>query len=62
MFERLSRLTPFSHAVGLLFPRYFGATVGSSLASVLVLAMMAGAMVALTALVYRGRIQREESA
>jgi hypothetical protein len=59
-YERISRLTPFTHAVELLFPRYFGATVGSPGVSALVLALMAGGMVALTALVYRWRILRQE--
>lgn len=59
-YERISRLTPFTHAVELLFPRYFGATVGSPRVSALVLVLMAGGMVALTALVYRWRILRQE--
>ncbi len=59
-YERISRLTPFTHAVELLFPRYFGATVGSPGVSALVLALMAGGMVVLTALVYRWRILRQE--
>jgi hypothetical protein len=59
-YERISRLTPFTHAVELLFPRYYGAPVGSPGASALVLVFMAGGMVALTALVYRWRILRQE--
>jgi hypothetical protein len=59
-YERISRLTPFTHAVELLFPRYFGATVGSPGVSALVLALMAGGMVALTAVVYRWRIVTQE--
>jgi len=59
-YEWISRLTPFTHAVELLFPRYFGATVGPPGASALVLVFMAGGMVALTALVYRWRILRQE--
>ncbi len=59
-YERISRLTPFTHAVELLFPRYYGATVGSPGVSALVLALLAGGMVALTALVYRWRILRWE--
>ncbi len=55
-YERISRLTPFTHAVELLFPRYYGATVGAPGVSALVLASMAGGAVALTALVYRWRI------
>jgi hypothetical protein len=55
-YERISHLTPFTHAVELLFPRYFGATVGSPGVSALVLVLMAGGMVTLTAVVYRWRI------
>jgi hypothetical protein len=59
-YEMISRLTPFTHAVELLFPRYFGATVGSPGVSALVLALMAGGMVALTVLLYRWRILTQE--
>jgi len=59
-YEWISRLTPFTHAVELLFPRYFGATLGSPGASALVLVLMAGGMMALTAWVYRRRILRQE--
>jgi hypothetical protein len=59
-YERISRLTPFTHAVELLFPRYFGAAVGSPGVSALVLVLMAGGMVALTTLVYRWRIRSQE--
>jgi hypothetical protein len=59
-YERISRLTPFTHAVELLFPRYYGATVGAPRVSAWVLVFMAGGMVALTALVYRWRILGQE--
>ncbi len=59
-YEQVSRLTPFTHAVELLFPRYFGATVGSPGVSALVLLLMAGGMVVLTLLVYRWRILTQE--
>jgi ABC-type multidrug transport system permease subunit len=59
-YERISRLTPFTHAVELLFPRYYGTPVGAPGVSALVLALMAGGMVALTAMVYRWRILRQE--
>ena len=59
-YERISRLAPFTHAVELLFPCYYGATVGSPGVSALVLMFMAGGMVVLTALVYRWRILRQE--
>ena len=58
-YARISRLTPFTHAVELLFPRYYGTAVGSPGASALVLALMAGGMVALTALAYRRQILRQ---
>jgi len=56
-YERISRLTPFTHAVELLFPRYYGATVGEPVISALALALMAGGMTALAALAYRWRIR-----
>ncbi|MGD8399152.1 MAG: ABC transporter permease [Anaerolineae bacterium] len=58
-YERLSRLTPFTHAVELLFPRYYGASVGDPAVSVLFLAAAAVGMVVLTAAVYRRRIVRQ---
>jgi len=66
-FERVSRLTPFAHAIELLFPRYFGdrssasaVTIGSPVISALVLLLMAAGMVALTAMVYQRRVRRQE--
>lgn len=64
-FERISRLTPFSYAIELLFPRYFGAgdgaaTIGEPFVSVAVLLLMAAGMVALTAVVYHRRVRRQE--
>lgn len=58
-YERISRLTPFTHATELLFPHYYGATVGSPGLSALVLVLMAGGLVVLTVLVYRWRILRQ---
>jgi hypothetical protein len=58
-YERISRLTPFTHAAELLFPHYYGATVGSPGVSALVLVLMAGGLVVLTVLVYRWRILRQ---
>jgi ABC-type multidrug transport system permease subunit len=55
-YERISRLTPFTHAVELLFPLYYGAQVGRPLVSVLFLAVLSVAMMVLTALVYRWRL------
>jgi len=59
-YQRISRLTPFTHAVELLFPRYFGATVGSPVVSAATLVLMAGGMIALAALAYRLRVVRQE--
>jgi hypothetical protein len=59
-YARISRLTPFTHAVELLFPCYFGAAVGSPAVSATVLALMAGGMVALAAVVYRWRLLGQE--
>jgi len=59
-YERISRLTPFTHAVELLFPRYYGATVGAPVVSALMLALMAGGMTALAALAYHWRIRKQE--
>jgi ABC-type multidrug transport system permease subunit len=55
-YERISRLTPFTHAVELLFPYYYGAAIGHPLRSGLVLVLFALAMLALTASVYRWRL------
>lgn len=57
-YERLSRLTPSTHAVELLFPCYYGTTIGRPAVSLLVLGAMALAMVGLTVLAYRRRILR----
>jgi hypothetical protein len=59
-YERVSRLTPFTHAVELLFPRYFGTDVGSPLASALILVFLSVGMVGLTVLAYRWRVLRQE--
>ena len=58
-YETISRLTPFTHAVELLFPRYYGATIGRPAVSALVLLFMSAAMVALAAVVYRRQILRQ---
>ena len=56
VYEFISRLTPNTHAVELLFPTYFGVAVGSPWPSALILLLMSAGMVALTAWVYRGRV------
>lgn len=57
-YEIVSRLMPNTHAVELLFPRYFGTPVGRPLVSVLTLVVLGGAMLILTSLVYRWRVTR----
>ncbi len=58
-YERLSRLTPSTHAVELLFPCYYGATIGRPAVSLLFLGATGLAMVGLTVLAYRQRILRQ---
>jgi ABC-2 type transport system permease protein len=58
-YERISRLTPFTHAVELLFPSYFGAEIGQPLVSALVLGLFSVAMLALTLSAYRWRVTRQ---
>ena len=55
-YERISRLTPFTHAVELLFPCYYGTQIGAPLVSALVLALMSVAMLAITLYAYRWRL------
>jgi ABC-type multidrug transport system permease subunit len=58
-YQWVSRLTPFAHATELLFPHYFGASIGRPLLSALFLATLSVALLALTALVYRWRVTGE---
>ncbi|MFC2015894.1 ABC transporter permease [Chloroflexota bacterium] len=60
LYEFISRLTPNTHAVELMFPLYYGTRVGQPLVSVAVLAGCALTMMALTALVYRWRVLGQE--
>jgi hypothetical protein len=60
-YERVSRLTPFTHATELLFPQYYGTSIGSPVTLATFLALACAAMLALTALVYRWRVLRQES-
>lgn len=60
-YERISRLTPFTHAVELLFPRYYGTQAGNPLVSALVLVFYSTGMLALTVLVYRLRVGQARS-
>jgi hypothetical protein len=59
-YEFISRLTPNTHAVELLFPLYYGTTVGHPLVSAAALGGCALAMMALTAVVYRWRVLSQE--
>jgi hypothetical protein len=60
LYERVSRLTPFTHATELLFPRYFGASIGSPWVSALFLVSVSVGMMVLTLLVYHRRVMRQE--
>jgi ABC-type multidrug transport system permease subunit len=59
-YERVSRLTPFTHATELLFRRYYGASIGTPLISALFLVLTSAGMMALTMLAYRWRVTRQE--
>jgi ABC-type multidrug transport system permease subunit len=58
-YEGISRLTPFTHAVELLFPSYYGARIGTPAASVLFLSCLCAAMLVLVAAAYRWRVVRQ---
>jgi hypothetical protein len=58
-YEQVSRLSPFTHATELLFPRYYGIPVGSPGLSVLVLLLLPAGMLAATIVVYRWRVIRQ---
>ncbi len=58
-YERISRLTPFTHATELLFRQYYGASIGSPLVSVLFLLVLSAAMLVLMTLAYRWRVTRQ---
>ena len=60
LYEAISRLTPFTHATELLFSQYYGASIGRPVASVLFLVLTGIVMLALTGLVYRWRVMRQE--
>jgi hypothetical protein len=59
-YEFISRLTPFTHTVELLFPTYFGTDVGKPLISVFYLVFLVGGMLALTSLAYRWRVTKQQ--
>jgi hypothetical protein len=56
-YERVSRLTPFTHATELLFPSYYGQGVGSPLFSALFLVFLNVGLVVLTVLTYATVVQ-----
>lgn len=58
-YERISRLTPFTHATELLFRQYYGASIGRPLVSVLFLLILSAAMLVLMTLAYRWRVLRQ---
>lgn len=61
-YERVSRLTPFTHATELLFPSYYGQNVGSPLVSVFFLVFLSVGLVGATMLAYRWRVVRAAGA
>jgi hypothetical protein len=58
-YERISRLTPFTHATELLFRQYYGASAGRPLVSVLFLLVLSAAMLVLMTIAYRWRVTRQ---
>lgn len=57
-YEFISRLTPNTHAVELLFPAYFGIAIDRPAVSVLLLILMSAGMAGLAAQVYSWRLAR----
>jgi len=58
-YEWISRLTPNTHAVELIFPQYFGAQVGNPLVSTIVLVGMVLLIAVLTGGIYRRKVLRQ---
>ena len=58
-YEQVSRLVPNTHAVELLFARYYGTPIGNPLVSVLFLLLTSGGMLVLAALAYRWRVRSQ---
>jgi len=56
LYEQISRLTPHTHAVELLFSCYYGTEIGEPLVSAIALLFFAIATLLLTARVYRWRL------
>jgi len=59
VYEFISRLTPNTHTVELLFPLFFGTGVGSSWLSIFVLAFMSVMIIGLVLYVYRLRVLKQ---
>jgi hypothetical protein len=59
VYEGISRLTPFTHAVELLFPGYYGAKIGAPLVSTLFLTLLSAVMLVVVVVVYRWRVSRQ---
>lgn len=58
-YEFVSRLTPLTHVAELLFPQYYGLTVGAPLVSTAVLLLFGGGSLILTALAYHWQVRRQ---
>jgi len=59
VYEFISRLTPNTHAVELLYPLYFGGNVGNPWFSWTFLLLVSGFMIGLTLIAYRLNVQRQ---
>jgi ABC-type multidrug transport system permease subunit len=59
VYEFISRLTPNTHAVELLYPLYFGTGVGKPWYSIAYLTVVSSIMVMITVLVYRQRVIKQ---
>ena len=60
VYELLSRFSPNTHAVELLFPCYYGVSIGSPIISALVLFLSCAAALALMFMVYHRKVIRQE--
>ncbi|MCP4541202.1 MAG: ABC transporter permease [Chloroflexi bacterium] len=60
LYEKVSRLTPNTYAVDLLFFRYYGTKVGNPSASILALTLFSVSVLTLAFLTYHWRVLRQE--
>lgn len=60
LYEKVSRLMPHTYAVELLFPRYYGTTIGNPQLAVFMLVLFGAGTLALMSLAYRWRVLRQE--